>query len=155
MKFKVQVENLLSKSLEENPRLFLIELNFTNDNKIKIVLDGDDSVSLKDCIKVSRAIENNLDRDVIDFGLEVSSVAANEPLIKRRQYLKNIGRKLSIKDVTDTKHEGVLKSVNESEILIEWKERQPKKIGKGKETVVKDKTLSFSEIAQSNVILKF
>jgi len=155
MKFKVQVENLLSKSLEENPRLFLIELNFTNDNKIKIVLDGDDSVSLKDCIKVSRAIENNLDRDVIDFGLEVSSVAANEPLIKRRQYLKNIGRKLSIKDVTDTKHEGVLKSVNESEILIEWKERQPKKIGKGKETVVKNKTLSFSEIAQSNVILKF
>ena len=155
MKFKVQVENLLSKSLEENPRLFLIELNFTNDNKIKIVLDGDDSVSLKDCIKVSRAIEQNLDRDVIDFGLEVSSVAANEPLIKRRQYLKNIGRKLSIKDVTDTKHEGILKSVNESEILIEWKERQPKKIGKGKETVVKDKTLSFSEIAQSNVILKF
>lgn len=155
MKFKVQVENLLNKSLEENPRLFLIELNFTNDNKIKIVLDGDDSVSLKDCIKVSRAIEHNLDRDVIDFGLEVSSVAANEPLIKRRQYLKNIGRKLSIKDVTDTKHEGVLKSVNKSEILIEWKERQPKKIGKGKETVVKDKTLSFSEIAQSNVILKF
>ena len=155
MKFKVQVENLLSKSLEENPRLFLIELNFTNDNKIKIVLDGDDSVSLKDCIKVSRAIEHNLDRDVIDFGLEVSSVAANDPLIKRRQYLKNIGRKLSIKDVTDTKYEGVLKSVNQSEILIEWKERQPKKIGKGKETVVKDKTLSFSEIAQSNVILKF
>lgn len=69
--------------------------------------------------------------------------------------MKNIGRKLSIKDVTDTKHEGVLKSVNESEILIEWIERQPKKIGKGKETVVKDKTLSFSEIAQSNVILKF
>jgi len=155
MKFKAQVENLLNNALEENPRLFLIELNFTEDNKIKIILDGDDSVSLSDCVKVSRAIEHNLDRDITDFGLEVSSVGANEPLINIRQYLKNIGRKLSINDVTKKKHEGVLKSVNDSEILIEWKERQPKKIGKGKETVVKNKILSFSEITQTKVILKF
>ena len=155
MKFKVQVENLLSKSLEENPRLFLIELNFTNDNKIKIVLDGDDSVSLKDCINVSRAIEHNLDREIFDFGLEVASVGADDILTITRQYYKNIGRKLSVMDVTGKNHEGVLTSVKKNEILIEWKERQPKKIGKGKETVLKNKILSFSEITQSKVILKF
>jgi ribosome maturation factor RimP len=155
MKFKVQVENLLSKSLDENPSLFLIDIKFTFDNKIKIILDGDDSVSLKDCIKVSRDIEFNLDRDEIDFSLEVSSVAADSPLVKRRQYLKNIGRKLSIEDSLGKDFEGILKSVGESEILIEWKERQPKKIGKGKETVIKKKNLSFSEITQAKVILKF
>ena len=155
MNFREHVENLLKKSLEENPELFLINFVISSDNKIKIVLDGDNSVSLKDCIKVSRAIEHNLDREILDFGLEVASVGADEPLIKTRQYLKNIGRKLFVKDMTGKNHEGILTSVNENEILIEWKERQPKKIGKGKETVIKNKSLSFSEIAQSKVILKF
>jgi len=155
MNFREHVENLLKKSLEENPELFLINFVISSDNKIKIVLDGDNSVSLKDCIKVSRAIEHNLDRETLDFGLEVASVVADEPLIKTRQYLKNIGRKLFVKDMTGKNHEGILTSVNENEILIEWKERQPKKIGKGKETVIKNKSLSFSEIAQSKVILKF
>ena len=155
MKFKDQIEALLRKYLDENPTIFLIDLIFNNDNKIKVILDGDESVTLKDCIKVSRAIEHNLDRDEIDFGLEVSSVAADSPLVNKRQYLKNIGRKLFVEDLEGKKHEGTLKSVNESDILIEWKERKPKKIGKGKETVTIKKNLSFSEITQTKVVLKF
>ena len=155
MNFRAQIENLLTKSLKDNPKLFLIDLSISGDNKIKIVLDGDDSVSLKDCINVSRAIEHNLDREIFDFGLEVASVGADDILTITRQYYKNIGRKLSVMDVTGKNHEGVLTSVKKNEILIEWKERQPKKIGKGKETVLKNKILSFSEITQSKVILKF
>ena len=155
MKFKDQIESLLRKYLDENPTIFLIDLIFNNDNKIKVILDGDESVTLKDCIKVSRAIEHNLDRDEIDFGLEVSSVAADSPLVNKRQYLKNIGRKLFVEDLEGKKYEGTLKSVNESDILIEWKERKPKKIGKGKETVTIKKNLSFSEITQTKVVLKF
>lgn len=155
MNFKTQVENLLTKSLDENPDLFLINLTITIDNRIRVILDSDKSVSLKDCVKVSRDIEHNLDRDLTDFGIEVSSVAANEPLINTRQYFKNIGRKLSVNDLDGNKYEGILKSVNESEIGIEWKQRQPKKIGKGKETVTINKTLSYSRIAQSKVVLKF
>mgnify|MGYP001205508786 CR=1 FL=1 len=155
MKFKDQIEALLRKYLDENPTIFLIDLIFNNDNKIKVILDGDESVTLKDCIKVSRAIEHNLDRDEIDFGLEVSSVAADSPLVNKRQYLKNIGRKLFVEDLEGKKYEGTLKSVNESDILIEWKERKPKKIGKGKETVTIKKNLSFLEITQTKVVLKF
>ena len=155
MKFKDQIESLLRKYLDENPTIFLIDLIFNNDNKIKVILDGDESVTLKDCIKVSRAIEHNLDRDEIDFGLEVSSVAADSPLVNKRQYLKNIGRKLFVEDLEGKKYEGTLKSVNESDILIEWKERKPKKIGKGKETVTIKKNLSFLEITQTKVVLKF
>jgi len=155
MNFRAQIENLLTRSLKDNPKLFLIDLSISGDNKVKIVLDGDDSVSLKDCINVSRAIEHNLDREIFDFGLEVASVGADDILTITRQYYKNIGRKLSVMDVTGKNHEGVLTSVKKNEILIEWKERQPKKIGKGKETVLKNKILSFSEITQSKVILKF
>jgi len=155
MSFKEQVEYLLNEILKENPKLYLIDFKISMDNKIKIVLDGDCSVSLKDCIKVSRAIENSLNRDEIDFSLEVTSVGAAEPLIMKRQYHKNVGRKLSVRDFSGKKYEGILNSVDENEIHIQWKERQNKKIGKGKETVFKNKTLSFSEITQSNVILQF
>ena len=155
MNFRAQIENLLTRSLKDNPKLFLIDLSISGDNKIKIVLDGDDSVSLMDCINVSRAIEHNLDREIFDFGLEVASVGADDILTISRQYYKNIGRKLSVIDVTGKNYEGVLTSIKKNEILIEWKERQPKKIGKGKETVLKNKILSFSEITQSKVILKF
>ena len=155
MNFKAQVEDLLNKVLEENPKLYLIDIKISNDFKIKIVLDGDNSVSVKDCINVSRAIENNLDRDAIDFSLEVTSVGANEPLIMKRQYYKNIGRKLSVEDNLGIKHEGMLCFVNENDFNIQWKERQNKKTGKGKETVKKEKTFSFSQIIQSKVILKF
>ena len=55
MNFKTQVENLLTKSLDENPDLFLINLTITIDNKIRVILDSDKSVSLKDCVKVSKA----------------------------------------------------------------------------------------------------
>ena len=155
MNFRAQIENLLTTSLKDNPKLFLIDLSISGDNKVKIVLDGDDSVSLKDCINVSRAIEHNLDREIFDFGLEVASVGADDILTITRQYYKNIGRKLSVIDITGKNYEGVLTSIKKNEILIEWKERQPKKIGKGKETVLTNKILSFSEITQSKVILKF
>ena len=154
MKFKVQVENLLSKSLDENPSLFLIDIKFTFDNKIKIILDGDDSVSLKDCIKVSRDIEFNLDRDEIDFSLEVSSVAADSPLVNRRQYLKNIGRKLKVRTASETL-EGTLTEVNDKEFKLEWKAREPKPVGKGKVTVQKEAVLSYSDIVEAKVMVTF
>ena len=52
---------------------------------------------LKDCMKVSRAIEHNLDREEEDFSLEVASAGATSPLVLPRQYTKNIGRKLKVK----------------------------------------------------------
>ena len=73
MNLRSKVEPLLEKLLEENSSLFLIDLKIGMDNNIKVILDGDNDVSLNDCIKISRAIEHNLDRDVEDFSLVVTS----------------------------------------------------------------------------------
>ena len=60
--------------MSKDPSLFLIESrNSVEDNKIAIVLDGDNGVPLNQCIRVSRAVEGNLDREEEDFCLEVSS----------------------------------------------------------------------------------
>ena len=44
---------------------------------------------------------------------------------------------------------------NEENITLEWKAREPKKIGKGKETVDKKVVLPFEEIKEATVIISF
>ena len=93
MNLRSKVESLLEKVLVENPSLFLIDLKIGLDNNIKVILDDDNEISLNDCIKISRAIEHNLDREVEDFSLEVTSAGVGEPLCNRRQYKKKYWKK--------------------------------------------------------------
>lgn len=151
---KEKVQQLLAEALKEDGSLFLIDFSVAADNSIKIILDGDKGISLKDCIRVSRAIEHNLDREETDFSLEVTSAGAASPLIMPRQYKKNIGRKLKVSTSEDN-FEGNLSETNEKGIILEWKAREPKPIGKGKVTVQKKQEIDFSEIKEAKVVLKF
>ena len=49
------------------------------------------------------------------------------------------------------KFEGQLTNVDENELVIEWKTREPKPIGKGKVTVTKKAVLPFDSIKQAKV----
>lgn len=154
MTFKQQVEALLEQAIEERPSLFLIDLTITDAMKIIVTLDGDNGVQLQDCIDVSRAIENNLDREVNDFSLEVASAGLSSPLKLVRQYKKNIGRTLKVKTGND-QIEALLIDANEDFITLSWSAREPKKIGKGKETVEKKLELPYSEIKEAIVTITF
>ncbi|GGG54529.1 ribosome maturation factor RimP [Croceivirga lutea] len=151
---KEKAYELLEKALEEKDELFLIDFKVSPDNKIKVVLDGDTGVSLEDCMAISRAIEHNLDREEQDFSLEVTSAGASSPLELPRQYKKNIGRKLKVK-TQDGELEGTLTAANDENLTLEWKAREPKPIGKGKHTVQKKEVISFSEVIEAKVVLKF
>ena len=125
------VKDLVEEALSENERLFLIDLKFLPANKIVVVVDGDDGVPLKECVRISRHVEHNLDREVEDFSLEVTSPGATEPLVNKRQYRKHLGRTLKVATET-AKFEGVLTHFDDQEIHLEWKAREPKPVGKGK-----------------------
>lgn len=152
MKEKVKV--LLDEALQEDGSLFLIDFSVAPDNRIKVVLDGDAGITLQDCIRVSRAIEHNLDREEEDFALEVASAGATAPMVMPRQYKKNIGRKLEVKALGDS-FEGNLTGVTDTGIVLEWKVREPKPVGKGKVTVRKKMEIGFSDIDEAKVVLKF
>jgi len=53
------------------------------------------------------------------------------------------------------KFEGTLVEVNEKEISLNWKTREPKPVGKGKITVEKQQTIPLSEIKQAKVKIIF
>ena len=149
-----KVENLLKEAFQENNSLFLIDLNITKDNKISVVIDGDNGVSVNDCIAVSRKIEHNLDREEEDFSLEVSSAGVSEPLRLERQYRKNLGRKLQV-TTNNEKIEATLTEVDQNGIKLNWKAREPKPVGKGKHTVQKEAVLPYSEITDAKVMITF
>jgi len=154
MTFREKVTALLDKALEEKPSLFLIDLSISDANKITVTLDGDNGVTLQDCIDVSRAIEHNLDREEQDFSLEVASAGVSSPLKTARQYRKNIGRTLKVK-TADAQFEAPLTEAGEEGIVLQWEAREPKKIGKGKETVVKRQEIPYAEIKEAIVTITF
>ena len=155
MTFKNKVQEVLDAALVERKELFLIDLSINDANKISIVLDGDLGINLQDCIDISRAVENNLDREEQDFSLEVASAGISSPLKLVRQYKKNIGRTLKVKTNSLEEIEAQLIMANDEKITIEWQAREPKKIGKGKETVDKKLELSYENIKEAIVIISF
>lgn len=146
------IVKLVDEAILENQQLFLIDLIISSDDKITVIVDGDNGVPLKECIRISRHIEHNLDRDIADFSLEVTSPGLTEPLVNKRQYTKNLGRTIKITTELE-KFEGKLTKVDENEVVIEWKTRESKPIGKGKVTVSKKAILPFNNIKQAKVKL--
>lgn len=152
---KATVEKLLEAFFDQNPQLFLIDLSITGDNLIKVVIDGDQGVTVEDCVNASRAVEHNLDREEEDFALEVTSAGATAPLVNLRQYAKNIGRELEITTTHGERFEGALAKADEENITIQWKAREPKPVGKGKVTVKKEAVIGLNDIKEAKVMIKF
>lgn len=154
MTFKEQVKKLLDEGLLEKPEVFLIDFSISDSSKISILLDADNGIVVQDCMDISRTIEHNLDREVHDFSLEVASVGVGSPLKLVRQYKKNVGRMLIVKTASET-IEAILTNANDNFITLSWEAREPKKIGKGRETVQKTLEIPYSEIIEAVVTVIF
>ncbi|GAK76685.1 MULTISPECIES: ribosome assembly cofactor RimP [Nonlabens] len=152
---KDTVQDLLDDAFEERPDLFLMEMTIDGGNDIKVIIDGDEGVTVADCIFISRAVEHNLDRDEVDFSLEVASAGASAPLTLPRQFKRNVGRQLEVIDREKKKETGELVSADDEGIAIQWKAREPKPIGKGKVTVEKEWSIKYDDIKQAKVIITF
>lgn len=155
MTFKEKVKDLLSKALEEYPALFLIDLNFSETNKISVVLDGDTGVNLQDCININKFLDSGLEGEEVEFSIEVASAGLSTPLKLVRQYKKNIGRTLKVKTITQGDLEGVVATADDEGVTLSWSAREPKEIGKGKITVQKTLKISYTDIKEAVVIISF
>jgi ribosome maturation factor RimP len=148
------VKDIVDEALALNGSLYLIELSISVNNKVQVVVDGDNGVSLSECMRISRVINDNFDREVEDFSLEVTTPDIAHPLKVKRQYIKNLNRILKVK-TAEEELEGTLVSADEDTIVLQWKAREPKLVGKGKVTVDKVVTLEYNEIKEAKVKILF
>ena len=114
---KIKILELVNQALEGSDK-FLVNLKITPDNRIYVDIDGDNGVTIDDCIELSRAIESQLDRDEEDFALDVSSAGADQPLKLTRQLVKNIGREVEAVTFDGEKSVGELTAADEDTITL-------------------------------------
>ena len=155
MTFKEKVKNLLDKALEENTQLFLIDLDFSESNKISVILDGDSGVNLQDCINVNKFLDSGLETEDVEYSIEVASAGVSSPLKLVRQYKKNIGRTVKVKTISQGDFEASLSNADEQTATLSWSSREPKEVGKGKVTVQKTITIPYTDIKEAVVIISF
>ena len=155
MEFRKNIETLLNDFLQTREDLFLIDLKFSAGDDITIILDGDNGVTVQDCLDASRAIEFNMDREEHDFSLQVMSAGLSEPLSTPRQFQKNIGREIEVLLTDSSEIEGELAKVDEEKITLILRYRKPKEVGKGKVDVEEEKEIPYSDIKKALVVLKF
>jgi ribosome maturation factor RimP len=155
MQFRERVESLLQGFLEERQDLFLMDLKFSTGDDITVILDGENGVTLQDCLDASRAIEFNMDREEHDFSLQVMSAGLSEPMVQPRQYKKNLGKMIEVQMNDSEKIEGELVNVGEENITLLLKYRKPKDIGKGKVDVEEEKVIPYSDVKKALVVIKF
>lgn len=89
--------------------------------KISVFIDADTSVSIEKCAEVSRYITGKVEEDLNfeePYIIEVSSSGLDKPFQLKRQYIKNIGRKVEVLKNDGQKIAGELKAVGEDEIEV-------------------------------------
>ncbi|WP_199117238.1 ribosome assembly cofactor RimP [Pedobacter sp. ASV28] len=153
----MQIENRVSALVEEKiadrPDLFLVDVKMLPNNKLIIHVDGDNGISIKDCVAISRHVGFHLEEEnTIEtaYNLEVSSPGVGEPLKLNRQYLKNIGRTLSIKLGNGSQKEGKLLEVNDNSITIEEEVKE-----KGKKVQLVNSQIELNDITETKVLISF
>jgi ribosome maturation factor RimP len=135
--------------------MFIVHCTVAPGNIIDVALDADTGLAIEACTEVHRHILKNMDREVEDYALVVSSPDLTKPLQVRRQYVKNIGREVSVKTLDNTKTEGTLTNVGEHGIVIHTRTREAVEGKKGKQTVERDIEFKFDQIKETKIVISF
>lgn len=152
MEIRSKLADLAEKTLK--PGLFLVDVVASSKNlsKIKVVIDGDQGVTIDDCGEISRELSARLDE--MNFGtgryvLEVTTPGLDQPLKLRRQYAKNVGRSLKVHRRDKTIVSGRLTRSDEQGILL------VQEVKEGKNRSEKEVPVSFDDIEKAFVTASF
>lgn len=125
------IETRVEKRLRpiiENLNYDLYDVQFVKEGKdyyLRIIIDKDGTIDIKDCEIVNNAINDILDEeDYIkeQYYLEVSSPGLERILRKKEHFLKQIGNEINVKLFKAINKEkelkGILKEYNDNEIIL-------------------------------------
>lgn len=135
------------------PGQFIVDVTVSRHapRKVLIIVDADQGITIDDCAEISRQLSKNLDDAGLiedNYSLEVSTPGVEHPLKLKRQYKKNVGRKLKVR-LTDKIIEGKLEDVSEEKITL------TQELGQGKNKETKTVEVPFSDIEKAFVMVSF
>lgn len=139
-----EVESVLAETDK-----FVVEIKVKAGNRITVLLDSDTSISIDDCIGVTRHIESVFDRESEDYDLVVSSAGIDQPYKLLRQYIKNVGREVEVTLKDGSIFTGKLTSADAEKISV-YRKTKVKKV-ETEET----REIPFAEIKQTKEVISF
>lgn len=128
---------------------FLVSAKVSEQNVINVFVDKTVGISVRECLQISRYIENELDREIEDFDLSVSSPGLTNPFLVKEQYQKNKGKDIIVKLKSGKKVRGKLLDFND-DITLET----GKKVKGKKEKKIEEIIISSKEIKETKLIIK-
>jgi ribosome maturation factor RimP len=144
---KTKIESMVNDYLQGSDK-FLVGIDLSSTNVIDVFVDGDEGISIGECVKISRLIESAFDREEEDYELRVSSPGLDTPFKLLRQFQKYIGRNIRIERADGTKFKGKLLEADDLTIKLE------KRVGKkGEETQVE--VISMDDIKTAKPEISF
>ncbi len=135
---------------------FTVDIELRPGNKLYVFVDSDSGINFDKCKKLSRHLESHIDTHGwlgTTYVLEVSSPGIGRPLRFLRQYHKNIGRTVVVTLPDDTRERGILKSADETQVVIE--QTVVEKEGKKKKEVLVQRAIPFDQIKSTVVKAAF
>ncbi len=138
--------------------MFVVSCTCSPSNEVELLIDSDTSISIDSCIELSRAIEQEFDREQEDFSLTVASAGIGSELKLIRQYRKLIGSSIEILLFSGIKLVAKLVSVDDESITVSYEEKQVFETPSGKkkkQTVEVEKTFKLEEIKYTKEFLDF
>jgi Uncharacterized protein conserved in bacteria len=144
---KQKIQGLVEEFLK-GTGLFLITVKISNANRIIVLADKNEGITIDECAAIHRHIENGLDRDKEDFELQVSSPGLDMPFVVIEQYFKNEGKKVEVVDNEGSKYSGKLKNITAGGFELETEKKT-----KGRAIELKDMSFNFEQIKSTRVIL--
>jgi|SRR5688572_4011854 len=148
-----EIKSIITSKVTD-PSLFLVDViikGHKGPQKVLIVIDGDRGVTIDDCANLSRELSKTFDDAQFfdeSYMLEVSTPGLDQPLKLKRQYFKNIGRRVRV--VTKPQEEeGKLIAVTDEQLQLE------KEIGEGKQKEMKVVEIPFRDIEKTFVLVSF
>lgn len=149
----MKIEEFVKNHIQKSENLFLVDVTSAPGNKITVLIDSDNGITIDDCTAINKALYKFIEETELfgkaNFSLEVSSPGVDRPLQLLRQYKKNMGRKVAVVLNDGSKLEGVLSDVNDENIIIE------EKTVKGNKISMKSTTISFNQIKHTTVLITF
>ncbi|MBS1520751.1 MAG: ribosome assembly cofactor RimP [Bacteroidetes bacterium] len=153
MDIEKRVTQLVEEKIADRPDLFVVSVKMHSNGKLVILVDGEKGIGIADCAAISRHVGFHLEEEnVIEnaYNLEVSSPGIDAPLVLPRQYVKNVGRQLTIKMADGNKREGKLTGMTEDAIVIEETKKE-----KGKKAEIIESAIPLEQIIETKVLISF
>ncbi|WP_080238981.1 ribosome maturation factor RimP [Spirosoma rigui] len=133
--------------------------------KVTILLDSDTGITIEECASISRQLGGQMDEQNFfgesPFVLEISSPGVDFPLTFTRQYVRNIGRQLTVTLLDGTLRKGRLESVADDHIVLDIEPEKMSKTKKKKEALTAAEAptgptpIHFEQIKKANVDVSF